>query len=155
MRLSPAMAEEMAVPAPESGGACTCFAVRQAARRVTNLYDAHLAPAGLRITQYAVLSHLARLGPQAINALAARMGTDRTTMGRTVRPLARAGLVEIAAGRDGRTRALTLTEPGRRRLQDAQPLWRAAQEAFDARYGADEAAALRASLRRVAETVDA
>jgi DNA-binding MarR family transcriptional regulator len=130
---------------------CNCFVVRQAARRISGFYDGHLAASGLRTTQYSVLSHLARLGPLAINALAAAMGADRTTMGRAVRPLEREGLVAIGPGRDGRTRALVLTEAGRRRLEEAQPHWRRAQAAFEAAYGADEAAALRAALGRVPE----
>ena len=128
---------------------CNCFAVRQAARRISGFYDGHLAAAGLRTTQFSVLSHLAKLGPLAINGLAGAMGADRTTMGRAVRPLEREGLVAIGPGRDGRTRALALTEAGRRRLEEARPHWRRAQAAFEAAYGADEATALRAALARV------
>jgi len=31
---------------------CTCLAVRQAARRITQFYDQHLAPFWLRTTQF-------------------------------------------------------------------------------------------------------
>lgn len=48
---------------------CNCLAIRQAARQVTQLYDRHLAAAGLRSTQYSILSKLGRLGPLPINAL--------------------------------------------------------------------------------------
>lgn len=125
---------------------CTCMAVRQAARQVTQLYDHHLAAFGLRISQYGILSTLDRRGPLSINELAARMVMDRTTMGRALRPLERDGLVVIAPGRDGRTRALQVTPLGRERLARARPGWQAAQAAFEARYGADEAAALRRQL---------
>ena len=37
---------------------CTCLAVRQAARHVTQFYDRHLAPAGLRTTQFSILARL-------------------------------------------------------------------------------------------------
>lgn len=131
--------------------ACNCFAVRQAARRISGLYDGHLAKVGLRATQYAVLSRLAQDEPLAINALADAMGADRTTMGRAVRPLEREGLVVIGPGRDGRTRALSLTEAGRARLVEARPHWRRAQAAFEDAYGAEEAAALRTALSRVPE----
>ena len=50
---------------------CTCLAVRQAARHVTQFYDQHLAPFSLRTTQFSILAKLKRLGPMTINALAA------------------------------------------------------------------------------------
>lgn len=130
---------------------CNCFAIRSAARQASQFYDRHLAPSGLRTTQFSVLANLSRGDPLAINELANRMAMDRTTMGRALRPLEREGLLTIGPGRDGRTRALTLTEAGRARLRSAAPLWRKAQAAFEERYGAQEAAALREALRRVRE----
>lgn len=135
----------------EAAGTCNCFAIRAAARQTSQLYDRHLAPSGLRTTQFSVLANLRRSGPLAIGELASLMAMDRTTMGRALRPLEREGLVEIGPGRDGRTRALSLTEAGRTRLRLAAPLWREAQAAFEARYGRAEAAALRDALRRLRE----
>ena len=48
---------------------CTCLAVRQAARHVTQFYDRHLAPVGLRTTQFSILARLRRHGAMTINAL--------------------------------------------------------------------------------------
>src|SRR6201985_3647769 len=79
---------------------CNCFAVRSAARHVTQFYDRFLAPIGLRTTQFSILAKLQRLGPQPINALAGDLVMDRTTLGRNIQPLARAGLVRIEPGRD-------------------------------------------------------
>lgn len=132
---------------------CHCVAVRQGARQVTRLYDRHLAPAGLRSTQYALLRGLGRLGPVSINALAEAMVMDRTTMGRALRPLERAGLVAIDPGPDGRTRALTLTEAGRARVAAAVPLWLEAQTAFETMYGGQPARDLRTAMARVVATV--
>jgi DNA-binding MarR family transcriptional regulator len=131
--------------------ACNCFAIRAAARQASQFYDRHLAPSGLRTTQFSVLANLARGGPLAINELASRMAMDRTTMGRALRPLEREGLVVIGPGKDGRTRALGLTEAGRSRLREAAPLWREAQDAFEERFGSREAEALRTALQRVRE----
>jgi hypothetical protein len=36
--------------------ACNCLALRQAARHVSQIYDAHLALVGLRTTQYSILA---------------------------------------------------------------------------------------------------
>lgn len=130
---------------------CTCLAVRQGARQLTQLYDRHLAPAGLRATQYPILARLHRLGPMPIHALAADLIVDRTTLGRALRPLGRDGLVALTVGRDARTRELSLTPMGVERFTVAAPLWRAAQDAFEQGYGTEEAASLRVAMARVVE----
>jgi DNA-binding MarR family transcriptional regulator len=132
---------------------CNCLALRQAARHTTQLYDRHLATEGLRTTQYSILSKLARLGPQSINALAAMMVMDRTTTTRAVRPLARDKLVGIAAGEDGRTRVVRLTPAGEKRQKAAAARWQEAQREFEAGYGKGEAVRLRAELARVVAAV--
>lgn len=129
--------------------ACNCLAIRQAARQVTQLYERHMAGAGLTASQYSILAKLSRLGPQSINALAAEMVMDRTTTGRAIRPLARDKLVAVDAGRDARTRLVRLTPAGAKRLEAAAACWRAAQHEFESAYGTAEATALRAALARV------
>ena len=78
--------------------ACNCLALRQAARHVTQFYDQFLAPSGLRTTQYSILARLVREGPMAINALAAELVMDRTTLGRNILPLQRDGLIAVGPG---------------------------------------------------------
>ncbi len=132
---------------------CNNLAIRQAARQIGQLYDRHMAAAGLRGGQYSLLVRLEREGPLAINELARRLVMDRTTMGRALRPLQREGLVVIGPGPDGRTRALHLTPKGRKRLAEAKPHWLRAQAEFEAAYGRDAAAALRRDLARVVASV--
>ena len=74
---------------------CVCNTLRRATRAVTAMYDATLAPSGLRITQFSVLIALARLGPLPVSRLAAEVVLDRSTMGRNLDPLERRGLVRI------------------------------------------------------------
>jgi len=141
-------------PAAQAGGlpdftACNCLAMRQAARQVTQLYERHLAGVGLTASQYSILAKLARLGPLSINALATEMVMDRTTTGRAIQPLARDRLVAVEAGEDARTRLARLTPAGARRLKAAIGSWAAAQREFEERYGAEQAASLRAALARV------
>ena len=111
-------------PLPNSTD-CNCLAVRQAARHITQFYDRYLAAAGLRATQYGVLSRLKRQGPMSIKALAAALVTDRTTLGRNIRPLERDGLIAIEPDpSDGRSKILHLTKAGEARFQRAERLWR-------------------------------
>ncbi len=132
---------------------CTCLAVRQAARHVTQLYDQHLAAAGLRTTQFSILVKLKRLGPATINALAEEMVMDRTTLGRNILPLERDGLISVAPGRkDRRSKELSLTEAGAERVRAGYDGWKKAQKEFAAAFGADRAAGLRALLREVTAT---
>jgi DNA-binding MarR family transcriptional regulator len=132
---------------------CTCLAVRQAARHVTQFYDRHLAPAGLRTTQFSILAKLRRRGPMTINALADEMVMDRTTLGRNILPLERDGLISVAPGRkDRRSKELRLTDAGLERLQAAREGWREAQTRFATAFGEERAAGLRALLREVSAT---
>ena len=132
---------------------CTCLAVRQAARHVTQFYDQHLASSGLRVTQFSILSKLKGLGPMTINALAAEMVMDRTTLGRNILPLERDRLIEIRPGRnDRRSKELHLTSAGTERLQRARAAWREAQTQFATAFGEQRTAALRTMLRSVTAT---
>jgi len=48
------------VARPGEAGRCNCTALRKASRRISQLYDAALAPSGLKITQRAILAQVAR-----------------------------------------------------------------------------------------------
>jgi DNA-binding MarR family transcriptional regulator len=127
--------------------ACNCLALRQAARHLTQFYDQQLASSGLRATQYSILARLERRGPMTINALAAELVMDRTTLGRNVLPLQRDGLVAIAPGiSDRRSKELRLTPSGAARLGTARKGWTQAQLQFERTFGAARAKALRELL---------
>ena len=126
---------------------CHCQALRQAARRVSALYDAAMAPLGLRVSQFGILSRLRSGGPRGIQALAAELAMDRTTLGRNIRPLERDGLLAaIPDPDDKRARLLSLTPAGGALVARAMPAWWEAQAAYEALYGAEPAATLRAAL---------
>ena len=129
---------------------CNCLAVRQAARHVTQFYDQFLARTGLRTTQFSILAKLRRKGPMTINALATDLVVDRTTLGRTIRPLERdRGLISVVKGSlDRRSKELHLTEAGAERLQAAVKAWAEAQTRFEAVFGGQRALALRPSSAR-------
>lgn len=116
-------------------------------------YDQALAPFGLRTTQYSILNRLQRSGPWTVQALAATMVMDRTTLGRTIRPLERDGLVvtEVDAV-DRRVRSLRITPEGQARLSAAIAGWELAQSRFEAAVGAEEAAQMRVRLGQVSRT---
>jgi DNA-binding MarR family transcriptional regulator len=140
----------MANTSTDASAECNRVAVRQAARYITQFYDQHLAAAGLRTTQYGILAKLKRHGPMSINALAAELVMDRTTLGRNVQPLERDSLIVIEPDpEDRRSRILRLTRTGERRFEQAHKGWAEAQRRFEDAYGEKHASELRRSLRAV------
>jgi DNA-binding MarR family transcriptional regulator len=140
----------MAAENPPGTQDCNCFALRSAARHISQFYDQLMAPVGLRTTQFSILAKLNRRGPITINALAEDMVMDRTTLGRNVLPLERDGLIAIApSASDRRAKELRLTKAGEKRLQQALTAWSHAQERFETSFGIKRAAELRAMLRAV------
>jgi DNA-binding MarR family transcriptional regulator len=130
--------------------ACNCLALRQAARHVTQFYDQFVGPLGLRATQYSVLARLHRKGTMTINALAAELVMDRTTLGRNILPLQRDGLIAVGPVKfDRRSKELRLTRSGQDRFKAAQKGWTKAQAQFERAYGAKRAKALRTLLEDV------
>jgi DNA-binding MarR family transcriptional regulator len=121
---------------------CTNFKLRQLVRRVSQLYDQELARAGLKTTQYSLLSHVLRLGPIRPGDLAAAMTMDASTLTRNLKPLIAAGWLELAPGADGRSRSVHITAAGRDKRAEAQRHWRAAQERLNAQLGVETVSAL-------------
>lgn len=133
---------------------CNCLALRQAARQVTQFYDRFLGPSGLRTTQYSILAKLKRLGPMTINALAADLVMDRTTLGRNILPLERDGLIVIGRSEtDRRSKELRLTRAGTVRFAAALADWTRAQASFERAFGAERARDLRALMHDVTQAV--
>jgi DNA-binding MarR family transcriptional regulator len=128
---------------------CNNLALRQASRHVSQIYDRYMAEVGLRGTQYSILAKLSRLGPMPIGKLAETMVMERTALSRAIGPLERDGLVTVGEGANKRTRNVALTAAGESKFKAAQVQWRRAQKEFETGFGAANAEALRASLRRV------
>jgi DNA-binding MarR family transcriptional regulator len=125
---------------------CTNFKLRQLTRAVSQRFDAELAKAGLKTTQYSLLSHVAKLGPLRPGDLARAMTMDASTLTRNLRPQLAAGWLQMTAGDDGRSRSVSITPAGRDKRQQAQRHWKAAQEALNASLGIGEVAELHGML---------
>lgn len=140
--------------------ACTCFKLRNLARRVTTLYDEVLARSGITVTQYGVLTVLtaARRArePIGVTELARRLQVDRTTLTRGLDLLLDGGLIAIgrqAAGADARVKTVAITGEGERRWRAAAPLWRKAQQRLEKQLGAALHRDLRKHLDRSAAAI--
>lgn len=110
---------------------CTCLGLRRVGRMTTQIFDAHLAPAGLTIGQFGILTQIyansVSGSPATMKALSNAIGMDPTTLNRTLKPLEADKLIRTAPDtRDRRARCVHITASGQKRLARAMPLWRAA-----------------------------
>jgi DNA-binding MarR family transcriptional regulator len=115
---------------------CACFNVRSAARAVTNIYDRTLEPAGLRMTQLAILAVIRAHGVRTMQKLAADLGLDPSTMTRTLQPLLDGEWVRVeTAQEDARAKQIVLTATGCKKLEQGYRLWHTAQQSLRTQLG--------------------
>jgi DNA-binding MarR family transcriptional regulator len=114
---------------------CAAYQFRRTSRAVAKLYDAAIAPSGLRSTQFATLTAIAKLQPVSMSRVAEILVIDATTMTRSLKLLQKDGLIEIAPRGEKRQRLLTLTSKATKALALALPLWRQSQARFLASVG--------------------
>ncbi len=126
---------------------CSHFKLKQASRLVGRHYDAHLGQlAGLKTTQYSLLSHLAAQPRVRPADLAAAMALTPSTLTRNLRALVEQGWVASVPGDDARSHWLSLTPEGKAKRAQAQKVWKGAQLAFNAKLGEARVARLHAVL---------
>jgi DNA-binding MarR family transcriptional regulator len=130
---------------------CTNLKLRQLLRRVARHYDAEVGKAGLKGTQYSLLSYVCKLGPVRPVDLAREMNVSPSTLSRNLQPLVAAGWVSVEAGDDARSRRVVPTAAGREKRQEAQRRWRAAQEHLNELLGSRRVVALHALLDECSE----
>jgi DNA-binding MarR family transcriptional regulator len=122
---------------------CFCMASREAARKITRLYDARMQESGLRITQFTILSQLMLRGQMPIGKLAGLLGMERTTVTRNLVPLEEQKWITIKPGDDPRARLIEITTQGRAAVHRAFPYWASAQAHVGKLLGAEGQAALK------------
>jgi len=130
---------------------CTNLRLRQLMRRVAQLYDVEMAKAGLKTTQFSLLSHILKFGPLRPGELALKMKFTPSTMTRNLKPLLDAGWARLAAGVDARSRTVTITPAGQAKRQEALQHWKAAQESLNQRLGVARVLALHALINESME----
>jgi DNA-binding MarR family transcriptional regulator len=86
------------------------------------------------VTQFTLLTVLSLGGPLPLSRVAERLGMERTTLTRNLRPLVSGGLITVEGGADRRVRTLAITEKGHRAAVAALPYWRKAQRAVAGQF---------------------
>lgn len=133
---------------------CTNLKLRQLDRMVTRHYDRYAARVGLKNTQYALLSHVVKLGPIRPGDLARRMQMDASTLTRNLQFLAGQGWLTVGAGEDARSRLVEATPAGLAKRAEGQLAWKAAQTALNERLGLKRVAALHDLLDACMDCLD-
>ena len=133
---------------------CTNLKLRQLMRRMSQYYDSEMAQAGLRTTQYSLLSYVDKLGPVRPGDLAAGLKMDASTLTRNLRPLVDAGWLVVEAGEDARSRLVSLTPAGREKRAEAKRRWKVAQEGINRLLGVEQVVALHALIDASMEKLD-
>ena len=118
---------------PTTASPCTCFRLRRASRQLSQIYDSHLAPAGLSLNAYSILRRAP--APRQLGELADALGMDRTTLTRNLKPLLLAGWLQEQRGDAARQRLIAITPAGKAVLRRARPLWQRAQAHIERAFG--------------------
>ena len=133
---------ELSMLAELKAQGCTNLRLRQLMRRVAQHYDIEMSKAGLKTTQYSLLSHVFKLGPLRPGELAKSMKVSASTLTRNLKPLIDAGWLELAAGSDARSRSVAITAAGRAKREEARHRWKVAQDSLNQLLGAGRVLAL-------------
>jgi DNA-binding MarR family transcriptional regulator len=83
----------------------------------------------------------------SISTLGRYVVMDRTSITRALAPLERDGLIDSRPGADKRIRIVSVTNKGRKLVEEAEPKWRQAQEALIETIGEDRWRAMCTLLR--------
>ncbi|MEM7139095.1 MAG: MarR family winged helix-turn-helix transcriptional regulator [Myxococcota bacterium] len=107
---------------------CVGHRVRRTSRALTSFFNDRIRESGLRITQWPLVAALRHAGALTVSELAERLGTDQSTISRSIQPLVRDGLVDFTDEGDARKRFARLTPQGTATYNVAYDLWRGAQD---------------------------
>jgi len=128
---------------------CLCRIVRQAARSLTNAYDKALAPSGLRVTQFTLLSVVANKSVASVTQLSEILGLDQTTTTRNLSLLEDSGLLVRVPHHDPRVKLVKLTSKGKQKRQAALECWQEVQEHITSSLSEQEWKAFRDVLQKI------
>ena len=106
---------------------CACANLLRAARLVTQLYEDALRPARITAQQFTLLQTLKLAPGISQKRVAELLGTDSTTLTRTLALLKKRGWLSAEAAKDRRRLRLALTRAGEREYERVLPCWQSAQ----------------------------
>ena len=118
-----------------SKNVCVCFALRKAARSISQFYGRFLSDTGVGASQNSLLMIAYLADGIPISKMAEIAVMERTTLTRNLRPLEKQGLIAIQTGEDRRMKIVTITKKGMSVLRKVIPKWEQAQIEMETRLG--------------------
>lgn len=131
---------------PAGSDLCHCLAARRNARYLTRLYDSHLSPLGLSISQFSILAVVEEYPAIPVAELADHMVMERTTLVRALRPLQAKGYLHSEPSGPKSAIHLSLSSSGAAVHEAAVCLWKDAQKQFEKMAGRERAVTLRNTI---------
>ncbi|MFW5685439.1 MAG: MarR family winged helix-turn-helix transcriptional regulator [Spirochaetota bacterium] len=108
---------------------CPGYNLGKAYKYVTREFEKEFRESNLSLAQFALLVNIGRKEPASGSDVASRLGSDVSTVSRTIDLLVKRGLVLQKRGEDRRVRVYCLTDDGHAALDEAIPKWRRAKRA--------------------------
>lgn len=130
---------------------CIAVRLRMLNRTITNIYDDALRPLGLKVSQMNLLVAAAKMGVARPSEVCEKLRLDVSTLSRNVERMRARGWLETVDDEDGRAQPFQLTTAGMRLLDDAIPMWRAAQREAKKIFGEDGVNAINAAVQRISK----
>ena len=130
-------------------GACVGGCVRKLNRMVSAIYDAALAGAGVKTSQFSVLVAVANRGKAKPAQLTELLQMDESTVSRNVDRMCARGWLKLERNEDRRSHLIEVTDKGEALIRKCLPAWRQAQAEVSERLGTGTVAELRSALRKL------
>ena len=114
--------------AEATSASCLSTRVRQLSRIVTRVYDDALRPHKITASQFTLLTQLANQDGITAAEIGSTLDIEKSTLSRNLKRLLALGHIKMDPPAGRRGRGLHLTPGGKVVIQDAFPLWQAAQK---------------------------
>mgnify|MGYP001252391069 CR=1 FL=1 len=118
-----------------SNKTCFCISLRRAANHISKLYDHELSALDIKITQYSVLKNIQDSGNPTAHELSIKLDLDRTTVLRNLDKLKKRDLISYKKKDIDKTKVISLTVNGERKLNEAKVIWEKTQQKFLNAFG--------------------
>ncbi|MEA2000319.1 MAG: MarR family transcriptional regulator [Actinomycetota bacterium] len=106
---------------------CLAYRARRLSREITRLYNDHLRPVGLNVTEMNLLAAVAAQGGAQPARLSRGLQMEKSTLSRNLKRLADQGWVAMRPNPEGRGDLVVVTGEGATLLRLAIPAWEEAQ----------------------------
>ena len=128
---------------------CLVARARILARGLSRIYEDHLRPHGLTVSQLNLLVAISCMDEARAADLARHFAMEKSTVSRNLEGLKHLGWIRSLESAGGRSTPLALTTRGRKKLDEVLPAWKKAQSEAEHILGAPLARSLEGAAERI------